>query len=211
MAKFPEPPSVDVLKKIQPKISLYAQGSLIWRLHFIHGPYPTSWHEFRYYGPTSSRFDHHRPNTKGKAHDQNRGIMYLAKNGPACLAEVYQATRIIDRNSKSPWLSAFRLATDIQLIDLTGIFSTTMGASSAIHSGPRPRARRWSQALYDTYTKIDGILYSSSMYGNAPAVALFERGQRSIPNLPAFHRALNDPAMSALLTKTAMSLNYQLV
>ncbi|NOZ51669.1 MAG: RES domain-containing protein [Gammaproteobacteria bacterium] len=211
MPKFPEPPGVSVLKKIPPTINTYTKGSLMWRLHFTGSLYPTPWHEFRYYGPTSSRFDHHCPNANGESQTQNRGIMYLTMNGPACVAEVYQATRIIDRHSRSPWLSAFRFATDIQLLDLTGIFTTTLGASSAIHSGPRPRARRWAQELYDAYPRIDGILYCSSMYGNAPAVALFERGERAIPKLPAFHRALNDPAMSALLTETANNLSYQLV
>jgi len=211
VAKFPEPPGVDALKKISPSLNTYKKGSLIWRLHFFGGSYPTNWHEFRYYGPTSSRFDHHRPKSNGESQTQKRGIMYLAKNGPTCIAEVYQATRIIDRHSQSPWLTAFRIATDIQLLDLTGIFTTTIGASSAIHTGPRPRARRWTQELYAAYANIDGILYCSSMYGNAPAIALFERGKRAIPKLPMFHRALNDLAMSALLTETANNISYQLV
>ncbi len=183
----------------------------MWRLYFSGGLHPTSWDEFRYYGPTSSRFDHHCPDANGKSQIQNRGIMYLAMNGPTCIAEVYQTTRVIDRHSRSPWLSAFQFVTDIQLLDLTGTFTTTLGASTAIHSGQRPRARRWAQALYDAYPKIDGILYCSSMFGNAPAVALFERGKRAIPKLSGFHRALNDPAMLALLTVTANNLGYQLV
>jgi len=45
----------------------------------------------------------------------------------------------------------------------------------ALNSGPRPRARRWSAAIYDTYPHIGGLWYPSSMYGGTPAVALYER------------------------------------
>lgn len=211
MAKFPEPPGVVALRKIAPTLKTYRKGTLVWRIHFAAGLYPTRWHEFRYYGPTSSRFDHHLINAKGQSFTQQRGIMYLAKNGPTCIAEVFQATRVIDRHSGSPWLAGFKLDKAVKLLDLTGVFATTLGASTAIHSGPRPRAQRWAQQLYEAYPKIDGILYCSSMYGNAESIALFERGARSIPALTVFHRALNDPAMLATLAETSKIIGYQLV
>lgn len=211
MAKFPEPPGVAALKKISPVTKTYRKGSLVWRIHFAGGQYPTRWNEFRFFGPTSSRFDHHLPDANGQSCTQDRGIMYLAKNGPTCIAEVFQSTRVIDRNSGSPWLAGFRLEKAIKLLDLTGVFTTTLGASTAIHSGPRPRAQRWARQLYDAYQKVDGILYCSSMYGNADSIALFERGSRSVPALTVFHRALNDPAMLALLTQTSKHIDYQLV
>ena len=183
----------------------------MWRVHFTSGHYPSRWNEFRYFGPTSSRFDHHLSNAKGQGYSQDRGIMYLAKNGPTCIAEVFQATRVIDRYSNEPWLAGFRLAKAIKILELTGVFTTTLGASTAIHSGPRPRAQRWAQQLYEAYPKIDGILYCSSMYGNAEIVALFERGAKAIPALTAFHRALNDPAMLATLAETGKEIGYQLV
>lgn len=211
MAKFPEPPGVVALKKIAPALKIYRKGTLVWRVHFAAGQYPARWNEFRYYGPTSSRFDHHLVNTKGHRHTQNRGIMYLAKDGPTCIAEVFQATRVVDRHSGSPWLAGFKLAKSITLLDLTGVFATTLGASTAIHSGPRPRAQRWAQQLYKVYPKIDGILYCSSMYGNAESIALFERGARSIPALTVFHRTFDDPAMLATLAETSKQIGYQLV
>lgn len=211
MAKFPEPPGVAVLKKIPAVVRTYEKGTLVWRIHYAAGPYPTQWNEFRFVGPTSSRFDHHIPDVKGKSCLQNRGIIYLANNGPTCIAEVFQATRVIDRNSGTPWLAGFRLASKVKLLDLTGVFATTIGASMAINSGPRPRAQRWSQQLYDAYPKIDGILYCSSMYGNAESVALFERGQRTIPTLTVFHRAFSDPAMLTMLIETGKKINYLVV
>lgn len=211
MAKFPEPPGVAALKKISPTIRTYKKGMLVWRIHFAAGSYPTQWNEFRFFGPTSSRFDHHLPDAKGKSCLQDRGILYLASDGPTCIVEVFQATRVIDRKSGSPWLAGFRLASSIKLLDLTGVFATTIGASMAIHSGPRPRAQRWAQQLYEAYPKIDGILYCSSMYGNADSVALFERGQRAITKLTDFHRSLDDPAMLAMLIETAKQINYLVV
>jgi len=211
VAKFPEPPDVATLKKIPPLITIYPKKILVWRIHFDSNAYPTRWNEFRYYGPTASRFDHHRSNTKGASNTQDRGIMYLAKNGPTCIAEVFQTTRVIDRHAGSPWLTGFRLKKELNLLDLSGVFATTLGTSTAIHSGPRPRAQRWAQQLYETYPKIDGILYCSSMYGNAQALALFERGKGAIPRLPVFHRALNDIAMLAMLSATATKIGYQLV
>ena len=199
------------LKAIPPKTKTYRKGTLVWRIHFAADHYPTRWNEFRFYGPTSSRFDHHLTDANGKSQTQSRGIMYLAKDGPTCLAEVYQTTRVIDRHSGSPWLAGFRLAKAVKLLDLTGVFTTTIGASSAMHSGPRPRAQRWARQLYEAYPKIDGILYCSSMYGDAECVALFERGAGAIPTLPAFHRALSDPAMLAMLATTGKQIGYQLV
>lgn len=137
--------------------------------------------------------------------------MYLALDGPTCLAEVFQGTRAIDRQSRGPWLVGFKLQADIQLLDLTGIFSTAIGASAAIHSGPRPRAQRWAQQLYQAYPNIDGLMYCSSMYGNAPAIALFERGKPAIPYRPELHRALDDPALQYTLLGTGQNIGYQIV
>ena len=140
--------------------------------------------------------------------------MYLAtgpKAIPTCLAEVFQATRLIDRNARDPVLSGFRLAAPLVLLDLTGPFATAIGASMAIHAGSRPRAQRWAQQLYVAYPDIDGLLYCASMYGNAPAVALFERAARAIPKRPVFHRELRDTVMAGILTQTGRAIGYAVV
>ena len=140
--------------------------------------------------------------------------MYLATGPeaiPTCLAEVFQATRLIDRQARDPVLSGFTLAAQLTLLDLTGPFATAIGASMAIHAGPRPRARRWAQQLYEAYPEIDGLLYCASMYGNAPAVALFERGARAIPQRPVFHRELRDAVMANILTETGRVIGYEVV
>ncbi|HBM82184.1 MAG TPA: hypothetical protein DD459_00800 [Halieaceae bacterium] len=214
MAKFPEPPGVDTLRAIPPVLHHLAEGATMTRLCFVGGKFSTSWDTFRFYGPTTSRFDHQIPDGQGRGQVQDRGIMYLATGSeaiPTCLAEVFQATRLIDRNARDPVLAGFALATDLTLLDLTGPFATAIGASMAIHAGPRPRARRWARQLYEAYPEIDGLLYCASMYGNAPAVALFERGARAIPKRPVFHRELRDAVMANILTETGRVIGYEVV
>lgn len=214
MAKFPGPPVVGVLRARSPVTTLLQAGTTVTRLLFAGGSYPTTWDTFRYYGPTTNRFDPHLPDGQGRAQVQERGIMYLAigpKAIPTCLAEVFQATRLIDRHHRDPVLAGFVTQAPLTLLDLTGPFATAIGASMAIHRGPRPRARRWAQQLYTAYPEIDGLSYCSPMNGNAPAVALFERGARVIPPRPVFHRELRDAVLASILTETGQLIGYQVV
>jgi hypothetical protein len=214
MAKLPEPESIEQLRRIQPEIVTFKAGTEVSRVFFTDVDYPSAWNEFRCFGPTRSRFDHHIADKHGEACGQDRGIMYLASGGQAaktCLAEVFQEKRVIDRNSKLPVYVGFALDADIQLLDLSGNFVTKLGASTAIHSGPRAKTRRWAQRLYDAYQQIDGLLYCSSMNGNAPAIALFERGADAIPASNLIHRELRDSAMASVVTLTAREIGYQVV
>jgi len=211
MAKFPEPPGIQALSQIPPKIITFQAQTLLWRVYRSGGEFPTRWNTFRHYGPTAARFDHHLTNPTGQSYQQERGIMYLAEQGPTCIAEVFQTTRVIDRHNGAPWMVAFTLERDITLLDLTGVFVTTLGASTAIHSGPRPRAQRWSQQLYMAYPQIEGLLYCSSMFGNAPSLALFERARSALPERPAFHRSLSDNGLLSHLAQTGKLIGYPLV
>ncbi len=204
MAKLPEPPKSFTLPA---EIATLAAGARCWRIYFAGGAHPVSWRDFRFYGPTNSRFDHHEP----PARSQARGILYAADSPVTCLAEVFQTTRVVDRAANDPWLVAFDLAHDVDVLDLTGTWPTRAGGSMAIGSGPRPRARRWSQAIYSAYPKVDGLAYASSMHANRPCFALYERARAAIPSAPAFHRALSDPALVPRLDVAATRLGYRLV
>jgi hypothetical protein len=107
-------------------------------------------------------------------------------------------------------LVVFALSEPVTLLDLRGTLATTVGASTAIHSGPRSRARAWARDLYEAYPNVQGIYYGSSMNGNAPAVALNERGHSAMPRLPLFHRALNDDMLVDILQRIALRLSYGL-
>jgi hypothetical protein len=206
--KFPEPPPHAALVALRPAYHRLPVGSTLWRVYFRAGAYRAVWSGFRHFGPVpQARFDHHLSPPRL----QDRGILYAAADGLTCLAEVFQRSRTIDRRSGQPWLAAFALQQDVRLLDLTGLWPTAAGASSALASGQRPRARRWSQAVYSAFPDIQGLWYPSSMAGNAPAAALYERAVAAVPPQPLFHRPLADPALQAPLGRIAGSLGYVLI
>ncbi len=81
----------------------------------------------------------------------------------------------------------------------------------AISSGPRPRAQRWSQAIYEAYPEVEGLWYPSSVYRGEPAVALYERARGALPESPAFHRPLSDPVLLGPLRRIAYEIGYDLL
>ena len=207
MAKFPEPPPAAVLAAILPDIRTVPQGTRLWRIYFQGGGHPTAWNALRHFGPTNSRFDHHL----SPRATQDRGILYAATEGSVPFAEVFQEDRVIDRRRNDPWLVAFDLAAPVALLDLAGDWPTRAGASAAINSGPRPRARRWSQRIYEAYPTLVGLWYPSSMGGDRPVVALYERAAAALPTRPVFHRALADPALTAIVLRAAGRFGYAVV
>ena len=204
MAKFPDPPAS---LTIPPTAVSLPAGTLLWRVYAVGGSHPGTWNGFRFWGPTNSRFDHHDLPAK----TQLKGIFYAARSPLICLAEYFQATRVIDRTSNSPWLVGFETGRELSLLDLTGTWPTEAGASMAINSGPRPRARKWSRAIYSAYPAVEGLLYSSSMHANQPSIALYERGGGALPSAPIFHRALSDPSLLSRLNAAAGTLGYGLI
>ncbi len=212
MAKFPAPPDAEALRAIEPAIKCVRKGTPFARIYFAGGEHPVAWNAFRRFGPTDARFDHHLPGYDGNGYVQDRSILYAASAATTCLAEVFQTNRVVNKRRREPWLAVFTLARDVDLVDLTGNFATRMGASTAIHSGARHRARLWAQRLYDAYPHCAGIAYCSSMNGNAPAFALTDRAETLgvLPLKPAFNRALADAALTDLVAAAADDLGYGL-
>jgi hypothetical protein len=211
LPKFPEPPAPAALAVRAPAVvHALPEGSLLFRIYFRGGRHPTLWNRFRFFGPTGARFDHHLPGPDGQPCLQARGILYAAAHGPTCVAEVFQDGRVIDRERGMPWLVGFAASRTLSLLDLTGTWTTRAGASTAMASGQRARARRWSAAIHAAFPTIDGLLYPSSMHGHAPALALYERAQDALPALPSFHRALSDPALDLVLRNVAFDLGYKI-
>jgi len=205
LPKFPEPPD---LRGIDPVWHELPAGTLLWRLYRRGGPHPLSWDEFRRFGPVrTARFDHHQLPARVK----DRGILYLATHGPTSLAEAFQDARAIDPWEHEPWLVGFDTQAPLRLLDLTGSWPTRAGASMAISTGRRDRARRWSQAIFDTYLDAAGLWYPSSMDANRPCVALYERGQHGIPSNPRLHAALGDPKLAVVVHRAAARFSYRVV
>jgi hypothetical protein len=209
LAKFPQSPGVAALTDVQPSMRRIPRGTGLARVYFTRSRHPAAWSEFRYLGPLNLRWDHHLPNARGAA----RGIYYAAADAKTCLAEVFQDTRRIDRAFQAPWLVIFRTLRMLEVLDLSGDFATRMGASMAIHSGSRVRARGWARDLYEAFPTAQGILYAASMHGGAPAFALNERALEHgplFPTHPQFHRALADDTMLDPLKHAARGLGYAL-
>lgn len=198
------------LRAIPPETLTLPANTLLTRIYFAAGAHPSRWNQLRRFGPVDARWDHHLRDAHGTAVEQSRAILYCAPDIDTCVAEVFQATRRIDRTRGAPWLVVFALREPVTLLELRGTFATTMGASTAIHSGPRSRARAWARELYDAYPNLQGIHYGSSMNGHAPAVALNERAHPVMPRLPLFHRALNDDMLVDILRRIALRLSYGL-
>jgi hypothetical protein len=158
----------------------------------------------------NARWDHHLPSSDGEPRAQQRGIYYAARDAKTCLAEAFQQTRRIDRAFQAPWLVVFETVAALAALDLTGDFATRMGASMAIHSGSRERARGWARDLYEAFPDVQGIQYASSMNGGAAALALNERAVPLFPSHPLFHRALADDVMLDPLKHAARALGYAL-
>jgi hypothetical protein len=140
----------------------------------------------------------------------SRAVFYCAPAVDTCVAEVFQATRRIDRIRDAPALVVLALREPVNLIDLRGSFATRLGASTAMHSGPRSRARAWARDIYEAYPDAQGLYYGSSMNGHAPAVVLTERATSAIPEQPLFIRALNDDLILETLQQIALRLSYGL-
>ncbi|MBS0612211.1 MAG: RES family NAD+ phosphorylase [Proteobacteria bacterium] len=212
MAKSPHPPGVDALASTEPAWLALPAGTILARVYYTRSRHALAWNAFRHAGPVDARWDHHPPNASGEPTPQRRSIYYCATDAKTCLAECFQVTRRIDRAYQAPWLVVFELAQSVTLVNLREDFATRMGASMAIHSGSRARARAWARALYEAFPQAQGILYDSSMNSGAPAVALNDRAEalEIFPTHPLLHRALADDAMVDMLKTAAAGLGYGL-
>jgi hypothetical protein len=212
VAKFPHSPGAAALATLTPAIHEIPKGTRLARVYYATGRHPTAWNAFRYVGPVNARWDHHLADADGEAQLQERGIYYAARDAKTCLAEAFQQTRRIDRAFQTPWLVVFETLVPLRVLDLTGDFATRMGASMAIHSGNRGRARGWARDSYEAFADIQGIQYASSMNGGAAAVALNERALEKplFPAHPLLHRALSDDVMLDPLKHAAQALGYAL-
>jgi hypothetical protein len=202
--RLPDPPPAGELRRIRAAIHTARAGTLFWRIYFQGGAHPGAWNAFRRFGPTQSRFDHHRPPPRA----QSRAILYAAAQAPTCFAEVFQETGEIDVRSGTPALVAFETVRPLALLDLRGVWPTRAGGSMAINAGDRRRSRLWSRAIHDAYPAVQGLWYGSSMDANLPAVALYERAARALPRSPAFHRHLADPTVAVVVAQAAARFDF---
>ena len=205
--RLTSPPPISALSAFAPEIHVLTAGAILWRIYFRGGSHPSRWNGFRTFGPTNARFDHHPPPPK---RHRGRSILYASDSGVTSVAEIFQQTRVIDRSTDTPALVAFRLTRDLVLLDLTGAWPTQAGASMAISSGSRAKARAWSRAIYAAYPHVAGLRYASSMNANQPTYALYERARSSLPATPVLDLALATPGLMAPLAAAAIRFGFGL-
>ena len=204
--KLPPPPPGEKLVETDPEWAPLPRGTVLWRIYPRAGAHPSEWARFRNFGPVDARFDHHLPPRR----QQERAVYYAARDWQTCVAEVFQVGRRFDPDAGRPALVGLALARPVRLLDLTGRWTTRMGASMDIHTGRRDRSRAWSRALYQAFPEAQGLLCCSSMDGNRQTVVLWERAEGALPARPAFHRPLSDPELLPLLEQAAAELGYAL-
>lgn len=184
------------------------RDQVLWRVYRAGGRHPAGWSRFRAFGPMATgRFDHHPPPPH---EDPDTAVLYAALDITAAVAEAYQVTRTIDRARDEPWLVGFQSVREIAALDLTGRWPTRAGASQAIATGRRDRARAWSRAIHATFPFIEVLLYRSSMAGGSRNIALYERAVDAMPAHPVIHVPLSHPGLDAPLRRLAMGLGYDL-
>lgn len=215
MAKFPWPPPASELAAIREPEDVVALAPMtaLARIHRTGGEHPSQWRQFRTIGPISSaRFDPHPPTADGRpVRAPGFGVLYAGLSLRTAIAEAFQATRVVDRRTAAPWLAVFRPTRTLRLLDLAGTWPTRAGASQAISSGPRDRARAWAREIFAAYDDIDGLWYRSSMDSGAPAVCLWERAADSVPAQPWVHLPLDAPALALPVARDCRRLGYRFV
>jgi len=215
VAKLPWPPPAAELAALRQPDDVVAVAPItaLARIHRAGGDHPTQWREFRTVGPiATARFDPHPETADGApANAPGFGVLYTGLSLQTALAEAFQATRVVDRQGGSPWLVVFRPTRPLHLLDLAGTWPTRAGASQAISSGPRDRARAWAREIFAAYPDIDGLWYRSSMDGGAPAVCLWERAAPAVPAQPWVHLPLSSAALALPVARACRRLGYRFV
>lgn len=215
MAKFPWPPSPERLREIRRDDDVVAVAPMtaLARVYRAGGAHPLRWDEFRTAGPVATaRFDPHPPSDDGRPRAvAGHGVLYAAVAMRTCLAEAFQAARVVDRRTDSPWLAVFNPARTLRLLDLTGTWPTRAGASQAISSGPRDRARAWAREIFVAYGDVDGLWYRSSMDGGRPAICLWQPATDALPAQPRALLPLDAPALALPIARACGKLGYRWV
>ena len=152
-------------------------GTVLLRLHPLSGSTGRSWKQFRHFGPTSARFDHHPP--PPQVHPTH-AVMYCTVGAEAfvtAVADYFQdaAGRAgpIDRTTNDPTTTAFTLISPLRLLDLRSGWVTRAGGNQAIVSGRRTSSRAWARAIHGAHGHIDGLLYPSSVWAPGLCIALW--------------------------------------
>lgn len=187
---------------------------LLVHIYRTAGDRPMRWDQYRRYGPTASRFDHH-PGGEPAVHprfgtwygglDQPGGDSAIATS----IAEFFQDKRRVSLTSRQPRMVITSPARTLHLLNLDSSWITQARGNAAIRSGPRAQSRKWARAIHRHYPEIEGLTWSSSVYPPGSAVVLWERRDDPSPfTVPSLNRAL--PDLTHVLVRAVNQLRYEI-
>ncbi|GAA1269968.1 RES family NAD+ phosphorylase [Saccharothrix xinjiangensis] len=201
------------LRRTEDVVAVHRATRLV-RVFAAKGLHPQRWNSFRYTGPLPhARFDTQPPSPDGSlAHAHDQGVMYFGLSVRTSVAEVFQATSVVDRNTRSPFMVVLRPRRTLRLLDLAGLWPTRVGASQEISSGPKHLTQQWARAIRAAHPELDGLWYRSSMDSGAPAVCLWDPpGGTGLPDSPDVLLPLEHPGLDLPLARVCEELNYTLL
>lgn len=217
MARLPPPPAESVLRELfrpaEDVVTVRPETRLA-RIFSARSSHPQRWDSFREVGPLPhARFDPQAPAPDGgPVVDSGVGVLYFALSVRTCVAEVFQSTSAVDRDTKGPHLVVLRPRRALRLLDLAGLWPTRAGCSQEISSGPKAMTQRWARAIRAAHPDLDGVWYRSSMDSGAPAVCLWEPPAKSaLPEKPDFLAELGSAGLDVPLGRICRELNYILL
>jgi hypothetical protein len=184
------------------------------RVFAAGGAHPQRWNTFRYTGPLPhARFDPQPPAPDGgPAETREHGVLYFGLSVRTSIAEVFQATSIVDRKTRRPHVVVLRSRRTLRLLDLAGLWPTRAGTSQAINSGPQDRTQAWARVIRAAYPELDGLWYRSSMDSGHPAICLWDPpGASALPASPDVLLPLDHPGLDLPLGRICEEINYTLL
>lgn len=216
MSRLPLPPSASVLRarlRVHEDVVALPTSTRLVRVFVAAGAHQQRWNTFRHTGPLPhARFDPQPPPANGKpVTTPDHGVLYFGLSVRTSIAEVFQASSIVDRSTRRPHLAVFAPTRPLRLLDLCGLWPTRAGASQEISSGPKDITQAWARTIRDAFPQLDGLWYRSSMDSGDPAVCLWDPpAGDSLPLTPEVLVPLDYPGLDLPLARICDSLNYVL-
>lgn len=191
---------------------LITHDRALWRIHTTVGTHPSTWDEFRAYGPISRfRWDPHP--TPTQLH-REAGISYTATGYVTAFAEVFQADQAITL-SASRALSGWYPRRPLTLLNLVNSdWAVHHGASASLPQATKNICRNWSSEIWEQLSRgsdalLDG-LYVPSTKLDDPMVVLFPRARDAFPAAPNFSRTLDHAAVVTMAANAATRLRWRI-
>lgn len=173
------------------------------------GDHVVPWNRLRTFGPLPGcRWD---PQPDGPAAEHApEGVGYQAADLMTCVAEVFQASRLVDTLTGSPHAVFWTPVRPLRLLDLTGTWALRSGAATALGAAPKSTTRAWVRAIRADLPEVDGLLASSTMTGGA-TVTLFTPATDAFPEAPDSTVPLAGALGLALLAPMVRRIGYGVI